>query len=174
MMTQANQGCCAPKRIMVWCSMHPLPVHSIAYSETVSRDGRVIFWHVWIDLGLPAFLSPVFLYTFLNPAHPSLSSHFFILPFRLMLLYLFPIISSSCSYPIYFFHPLFTLLTVLYSRLCHSSQPMLPSYLSHFRYFTSVSPCAGILEQSMGARNRVGIGLLYRPVRLNTKQSPYL
>jgi hypothetical protein len=24
-------------------------------------------------------------------------------------------------------------------------------------------PCAGILEQSMGARNRVGIGLSYRP-----------
>ncbi len=27
--------------------------------------------------------------------------------------------------------------------------------------------CAGILEQSMGARNRVGIGLLYRPARLH-------
>ncbi len=26
--------------------------------------------------------------------------------------------------------------------------------------------CAGILEQSMGARNRVGIGLSYRPARL--------
>ncbi len=25
--------------------------------------------------------------------------------------------------------------------------------------------CAGILKQSMGARNRVGIGLLYRPAR---------
>jgi hypothetical protein len=25
--------------------------------------------------------------------------------------------------------------------------------------------CAGILEQSMGARNRVGIGLLYRPTK---------
>ncbi len=27
---------------------------------------------------------------------------------------------------------------------------------------------AGILKQSMGARNRVGIGLLYRPARLHT------
>jgi hypothetical protein len=27
--------------------------------------------------------------------------------------------------------------------------------------------CAGILEQSMGARNRVGIGLSYRPARLH-------
>jgi hypothetical protein len=26
--------------------------------------------------------------------------------------------------------------------------------------------CAGILEQSMGVRNRVGIGLSYRPARL--------
>jgi len=26
--------------------------------------------------------------------------------------------------------------------------------------------CPGILEQSMGARNQVGIGLLYRPARL--------
>jgi hypothetical protein len=31
----------------------------------------------------------------------------------------------------------------------------------------SVLPCAGILEQSMGARNRVGIGLSYRPARLH-------
>jgi hypothetical protein len=28
-------------------------------------------------------------------------------------------------------------------------------------------PCTGILEQSMGARNRVGIGLSYRPARLH-------
>ncbi len=27
--------------------------------------------------------------------------------------------------------------------------------------------CAGILEQSMGAKNRVGIGLSYRPGRLH-------
>ncbi len=27
--------------------------------------------------------------------------------------------------------------------------------------------CAVLLEQSMGARNRVGIGLSYRPARLN-------
>jgi hypothetical protein len=26
-------------------------------------------------------------------------------------------------------------------------------------------PCAGIFKQSMGARNRVGVGLLYRPAR---------
>jgi hypothetical protein len=26
--------------------------------------------------------------------------------------------------------------------------------------------CAGILEQSMGARNRVGLGLSYRPARI--------
>jgi hypothetical protein len=32
-------------------------------------------------------------------------------------------------------------------------------------YFAS---CAGILEQSMGARNRVGIGLLYWPARLHS------
>ncbi len=30
-----------------------------------------------------------------------------------------------------------------------------------------VQYCAGILEQSMGARNRVGIGLSYRPARLH-------
>ncbi len=39
-----------------------------------------------------------------------------------------------------------------------------------FRWWpTGISPrinCAGILEQSMGARNRVGIGLSYRPARL--------
>jgi hypothetical protein len=28
--------------------------------------------------------------------------------------------------------------------------------------------CAGILEQSMGARNRVGIGLSYRPAKLHS------
>ncbi len=28
--------------------------------------------------------------------------------------------------------------------------------------------CAGIFNQSMGARNQVGIGLSYRPVRLHT------
>jgi hypothetical protein len=32
----------------------------------------------------------------------------------------------------------------------------------------SPSNCAGILKQSMGARNRVGIGLSYRPARLNS------
>ncbi len=30
-----------------------------------------------------------------------------------------------------------------------------------------VSTCAGIYEQSMGARNRVGLGLSYRPARLH-------
>ncbi len=29
-------------------------------------------------------------------------------------------------------------------------------------------PSVGILEQSMGAKNRVGIGLLYLPARLHT------
>jgi hypothetical protein len=29
-------------------------------------------------------------------------------------------------------------------------------------------PCAGIFKQSMGARNRVGIGLSYRPTRLHS------
>jgi hypothetical protein len=37
----------------------------------------------------------------------------------------------------------------------------------------STPPSAGILEHSMGARNRVGIGLLYRPARLR-RLSPYL
>ncbi len=33
---------------------------------------------------------------------------------------------------------------------------------------TCISPsCAGIFKQSMGARNRVGIGLSYRPARLH-------
>ncbi len=32
---------------------------------------------------------------------------------------------------------------------------------------TEFIDCAGILEQSMGARNRVGIGLSYRPARLH-------
>ncbi len=31
--------------------------------------------------------------------------------------------------------------------------------------------CAGILEQSMGARNRGGIGLSYRPARLHITQT---
>jgi hypothetical protein len=31
--------------------------------------------------------------------------------------------------------------------------------------------CAGILEQSMGARNREGIGLLYRTVGIHTLAS---
>jgi hypothetical protein len=31
----------------------------------------------------------------------------------------------------------------------------------------TLSPSAGILEQYMGARNRVGIGLSYRPARLH-------
>ncbi len=35
--------------------------------------------------------------------------------------------------------------------------------------------CAGIFKQSMGARNRVGIGLSYRPARLHllTEMSPW-
>ncbi len=31
-----------------------------------------------------------------------------------------------------------------------------------------IHTCAGIFKQSMGARNRVGIGLSYRPVRLHS------
>jgi hypothetical protein len=41
---------------------------------------------------------------------------------------------------------------------------------SLFCYTMPILPfptCAGILEQSMGARNRVGIGLPYRPARLH-------
>jgi hypothetical protein len=34
--------------------------------------------------------------------------------------------------------------------------------------------CAGILEQSMWARNRVGIGLSYRPARLHSWRNPFL
>jgi hypothetical protein len=30
-----------------------------------------------------------------------------------------------------------------------------------------IAPCAGIFKQSMGARNRVGIGLSYQPGRLH-------
>ncbi len=36
---------------------------------------------------------------------------------------------------------------------------------SLFYLYVFLIICAGILEQSMGARNRVGIGLLYRPAR---------
>jgi hypothetical protein len=35
-------------------------------------------------------------------------------------------------------------------------------------------PCAGILEQSMGARNRIGIGSLYRPARLHSWRNRFL
>jgi hypothetical protein len=35
-------------------------------------------------------------------------------------------------------------------------------------FFAVLVPCAGIFKQSMGARNRVGIGLSYRPARLHS------
>jgi len=35
-------------------------------------------------------------------------------------------------------------------------------------YFFQFENCAGISEQSIGARNRVGIGLSYRPARLHS------
>jgi hypothetical protein len=35
-------------------------------------------------------------------------------------------------------------------------------------YFVQLENCAGISEQSIGARNRVGIGLSYRPARLHS------
>jgi hypothetical protein len=38
---------------------------------------------------------------------------------------------------------------------------------SIFLHSASVLSCAGILEQSMGARNRLGIGLSYWPARLH-------
>jgi hypothetical protein len=34
-------------------------------------------------------------------------------------------------------------------------------------YFTDLVTSSGLLEQSMGARNRAGIGLSYRPARLH-------
>jgi hypothetical protein len=37
----------------------------------------------------------------------------------------------------------------------------------HLTCLSCVVGCAGILEQSMGARNQVGIGLSYRPARLH-------
>jgi hypothetical protein len=37
-----------------------------------------------------------------------------------------------------------------------------------------IEPSAGIIEQSMGARNRVGIGLLFRPDRLHRLADRFL
>ena len=37
----------------------------------------------------------------------------------------------------------------------------------YFLFIFLPASCAGILEQSMGARNRVGIGLSHRPARLH-------
>jgi hypothetical protein len=37
----------------------------------------------------------------------------------------------------------------------------------HARFYVSM-PSAGIFKQSMGARNRVGIGLSYRPARIHS------
>jgi hypothetical protein len=37
--------------------------------------------------------------------------------------------------------------------------------LEHLRLDTVLDSCAGIFKQSMGARNREGIGMSYRPAR---------
>jgi hypothetical protein len=42
-------------------------------------------------------------------------------------------------------------------------EKLIPKHLSLECIYSIWQPCAGILEQSMGARNRVGIGLSYRP-----------
>jgi hypothetical protein len=36
----------------------------------------------------------------------------------------------------------------------------------YYYYFAAIIICAGIFKQSMGARNRLGIGLSYRPASL--------
>ncbi len=66
-----------------------------------------------------------------------------------------------------------------YVRLCLSSTSLIT--ISHHHWLNTVrlptqvlihayssQYCAGILKQSMGARNRVGIGFSYRPARLHS------
>ncbi len=47
----------------------------------------------------------------------------------------------------------------------NAAYPLVPSVPSE--KFSRGFTCAGIFQQSMGARNRVGIGLSYRPARLH-------
>jgi hypothetical protein len=54
-------------------------------------------------------------------------------------------------------------------QLTQLSSPLTPENLFKLHCLVTCETiyCAGILEQSMGARNRVGKGLPYRPARLH-------
>jgi hypothetical protein len=54
--------------------------------------------------------------------------------------------------------------TVFYMYLAHSVNKR---EITRVIFLPFILPKAGILEQSMGARNRVGTGLQYRPDRLH-------
>jgi hypothetical protein len=56
--------------------------------------------------------------------------------------------------------------------LCNSKAKAIFLYFQSTQAtFCVLLPCAGIFKQSMGARNRVGIGLSYRPARLHSLDS---
>jgi hypothetical protein len=47
------------------------------------------------------------------------------------------------------------------------------SLLMSFILYFLKDVCAGILEQSMGAKNRIGIGFSYRPARLHRREKSF-
>jgi hypothetical protein len=57
--------------------------------------------------------------------------------------------------------------TLTYHRLCRKAVFIIWSECCHLPNSPNPVNSAGILEQSMGARNREEIGLLYRPARLH-------
>ncbi len=61
-----------------------------------------------------------------------------------------------------------TLLVLDRDRLCKPFKEPRNLFTSWRNRFLEIDSCAGIFKQSMGARNRVEIGLSYRPARLHS------
>jgi hypothetical protein len=68
---------------------------------------------------------------------------------------------------IFDFVPCLLQTTLTYHRLCRKAVFIIWSECCHLPNSPNPVNSAGILEQSMGARNREEIGLLYRPARLH-------
>ncbi len=73
---------------------------------------------------------------------------------------LFTRLSSYCIVRYRPFENIFCILFIWLARMCWA----LLASVAHIVFLRDV--CAGVLKQSMRARNRVGIGLSYRPARL--------
>ncbi len=101
--------------------MHPLPVHSIAYSETVSSwDVGSFFWHAWIDLCLritaSSSPSPLILrgYFFLLPSHPS---------FPVLLSPYLPVSTTTLLILLILIIPPTLIISLFFSLFLHPSHP---------------------------------------------------